>query len=132
MTNLNKLLKKRRSLSNLLKREKDKRPITNEQEEKIKNLTYLVGEVDYQIQVLKKNWKNNMITLDEIFKDVGSEVFGRMYRKSCREFKVSPYLYRGADAEHAFIYEEMVRQYGEWKKRDVEVESTLSQDGRHG
>jgi len=49
--------------------------------------------------------------LDEIKSLVGDELFMRWKTHAERAYKSSPFLWLGAQAHHAFVYEEIIRRY---------------------
>lgn len=56
-------------------------------------------------------------TLDEICDAIGIITFSRWKNEARKEFESSQYLYKGADAQHAYEYEIILRKYYSTKEK---------------
>lgn len=52
-----------------------------------------------------------MKTLEEIANDVGQHIFNKLKADAERKLKTTCYMYKEAEAKHAYIYEEIVKGY---------------------
>lgn len=63
--------------------------------------------------------------LDEIREEVGKPLFTKFVSKAQISLETSPYLYRGADARHTFLYDEIIHQYRAYKEQErTELEAS--------
>lgn len=60
-----------------------------------------------------------MITLEAIAQDVGLKQFSTWRDRANRKLKGSQYRFKDSDAQHAFIYEEIIREYHKYQNKPM-------------
>lgn len=59
--------------------------------------------------------QHQLATLEEIESEIGRELYGRWKAYAEAQYKGSRFRFKGEDAHHAFVYEEITRRYDVYK-----------------